>query len=317
MIPRFFRVSRLLLAALIISVGAARAQIETVQEVAPGIYFHQGDPRRGHSNNGWIVLDDYVLVIDANYPSGASIVMPKIKETTVKPIRFVFDTHHHADHAYGNKLWADAGVTLVGSAAMLEEMKQVETGRFGTEPGRWEKSAGSRADVAATKLQPPSVLFPQELFFEDDHHRVELRWFGIAHTRGDALAWLPKEKILFTGDVCVNGPQNNVADGNILEWIKTLELVKQLGAEKVCPGHGPMGGPEIIVDQQRYFIELVREVKALYDAHKSPAEVKAAVPAIAEALKKIPGAGRYVPGSMLVPVQKVYVELGGAPFPRD
>jgi glyoxylase-like metal-dependent hydrolase (beta-lactamase superfamily II) len=213
-------------------------------------------------------------------------------------------------------VWADAGATLVASVGTLEEMKQVETGYFGSAPGRWEKSARNRPDVAASKLTPPSVLFPKDLFFDDGRQRVELRWFGIAHTRGDAMAWLPKEKILFTGDVCVNGAYNNVADGDIGEWIKTLELLKQLGAEKVCPGHGPIGGPEILVDQQRYFIELQRQVKTLQEARKSPAEVKAAIPLIAAELKKIPSIARYVPASLLAPAQKVYLELGGAPFPR-
>ena len=292
------------------------AQINTVQTVAPGVYFHEGDPRRGHSNNGWIVLDDFVLVIDANYPSGAKIVMPQIATTTDKPVRFVFNTHHHGDHAYGNQLWSDAGATIVGSVGMLEEMKKVETGFFGGEPGRWEAAAKTRPDVAATKLKPPVMMFPRELFIDDGKRRVELRWFGTGHTKGDAYAWLPKEKILFTGDACVNGPHNNVNDGDVGEWIKTLELVKQLGAEKVCPGHGPMGGPEIIADQQGYFIELQRQVKALHDAGRSPAEVKAALPDIGAALKKNPHLARYVPANLTAHVQKVYLELGGQPLPK-
>jgi len=292
------------------------AQINTVQTVAPGVYFHEGDPRRGHSNNGWIVFDDFVLVIDANYPSGARIVMPKVAETTDKPVRFVFNTHHHADHAYGNQLWADAGATIVSTTAALDEMKKVETGFFDGEPGRWEASAKLRPDVAATRLKPPVMLFPTNLCLDDGKRRVELRWFGVGHTKGDGYAWLPKEKILFTGDACVNGPHNNVNDGEIGEWIKTLEVVKQLGAEKVCPGHGPMGGPEIIADQQAYFIALQAEVKALVDAHKSPAEVKAALPGISAALKKDRHIARYVPANLTAHVQKVSLELGGQPLPK-
>ena len=79
------------------------AQIDTVQTIAPGVFFHQGDIRRGHSNNGWIVFEDYVLVIEANFPSGAKVVMPKIKETSAKPVRFAFNTHHQGDHAYGSQ----------------------------------------------------------------------------------------------------------------------------------------------------------------------------------------------------------------------
>lgn len=303
-------------AAVSFLAAPAAAQINTVHVVAPGVYFHEGDPRRGHSNNGWVVFGDHVFVIDANYPSGAAIVAPKIKESSEKPLRFVFNTHHHADHAYGNQQWSDAGATIVATAAALEEMKLVETGFFGGAPGRWENSAKNRPDVAASKLKPPSLVFPRELVFDDGKQRVELRFVGVAHTRGDGVAWLPREKILFTGDMCVNGPFMNLADGNIADWIKTLEALKQLGAEKVCPGHGAMGGPEIIADHQRYFIELTRHVQALVDAKKTPAEVRAAVPSIAEALKAIPSVARYVPASLVGPVQKVYLELGGTALPR-
>ena len=308
--------STFILGALALSAAAACAQINTVQPVVPGVYFHEGDPRRGHSNNGWIVFDDFVFVIDGNYPSGAKVVMPRIKETTAKPVRFVLNTHHHADHAYGNQLWAEAGATVLSSVAALEEMKKVETGFFGGAPGRWEASAAKRPDVAETHLRPPVMLFPNELIFDDGKERVELHWFGVGHTGGDGYAWLPKEKVLFTGDACVNGPSNMIDDGDVSQWIKTLEIVKRLGAVKVCPGHGPMGGPEIIVDQQGYFIELQKQVKALVDAGKSAAEIKAAGPAVAAAIKKTPNIARYVPADLTRHIQKVYLELGGTVFPK-
>jgi glyoxylase-like metal-dependent hydrolase (beta-lactamase superfamily II) len=298
------------------SAPVALAQINTTQNVAPGVYFHEGDPRRGHSNNGWIVFDDFILVIDANYPSGAQIVMPKVKETSDKPIRFVVNTHHHPDHAYGNQLWADAGATIIASTKALEEMKKLETGYYGGPPGKWEETAKVRPDVAATKLRPPILLFPDELIFDDGHRRVELHWYGTGHTPGDVYVWLPKEKVLFTGDACVNGPQNKVDDGNLHQWIKTLELVKKLGAEKVCPGHGPMGGAEIIADQQAYFEALLAQVKTLVDAGKSAAEIKAAAPQIGAALKKDPHIARYVMPTMTAHVQQAYLELGGATFPK-
>ena len=302
--------------AQFISVVSGPAPVSTIQQVEPGVYFHEGDAPSGHCNNGWVVFDDFVFVIDANYPSGAKVVMPLIKETTDKQVRFVFDTHHHWDHAYGNQLWADAGATILSTTRALEEMKKVETGYFGGTPGRWEASAAKRSDVAETHLKPPTILFPVELIFDDGKHRVELHWFGAGHTLGDGYAWLPKEKVLFTGDACVNGPRNNVDDSNIGEWIKTLEIVKQLGAEKVCPGHGPMGGPEIIVDQQAYLIELQRQVKALADGGKSAAEIKAAIPTIASEIKKIPNIARYVPNDLTRHIQKVYLELGGQVFPK-
>lgn len=303
------RSAGLLCAAVVLSLpGTGVAQINTVQTVAPHVFFHEGDPRRGHSNNSWIVFDDYVLVIDANYPSGAQEVMPKVRASSPKPIRFVIDTHHHGDHAYGNQLWADEGVTLVAQKTAAELLAK-------TGPEAWAASAARRPDVAASKLKLPSIQFPETLVFDDGSHRVELHWLGVAHTRGDAFAWLPREKILITGDACVNGPHNNVRDGDIGEWIKTLERVKQLGAEKVIPGHGPIGGPEVIADQQSYFIELRRGVQALIDARKTPAEVRAAIPALAAALKTKPNIARFVPGNLNVPVEKAYAELKGQPLP--
>ena len=292
------------------------AQINVVQEIVPGVYFHEGDPRRGHCNNGWVVQEDFVIVIDANFPSGAEIVMPKIRATSDKPVRFAFDTHHHGDHAYGNKRWADEGATIVAHTGVLEEMKFAETGHFGGEPGRWESAAKNRPDVAQSELKPPVLLFPNQLFFDDGQRRVELHWFGVAHTRGDGFAWLPAEKILFTGDACVNGPQNYLADANVGEWIKTLERAKQLGAQIVCPGHGPRGGPEIIVDQQAYFIGLMREVKSLVEAGKTPAQVKAAVAVIAQELKRHPNIARYVPTPLDAHVERVYRELTGQSLPK-
>jgi cyclase len=303
------------LTALSFSTLPCRAEVNEVQKVAPEVYFHEGDIKKsGHCNNGWIIFEDYVLVIDANFPSGARVIIPKIKALTDKPIRFAFDTHHHGDHAYGNHVWVENGATPVAHIGALEEMKKYETGLFGGKPGRWEDSAKTRKDVAESKLKAPTLLYRTELIFDDGNHRAELLHFGVAHTHGDGWAWLPKEKILFSGDACVNGPYNYTADGNIGEWIKTLEAVKKLGAKIVCPGHGSMGGPELLDDQQAYFIALTEEVKKL--AGREPSEVEAAVPSIMAALKKQDRIARYV-GTFLTPqVEKVFVEQGGKPFPK-
>jgi cyclase len=296
--------------------ASATAQIDTVQEVAPGVYFHQGDLRRGHSNNGWIVFSDFVLVIEANFPSGAQVVMPKIKATADKPVKFAFNTHHHGDHAYGNQLWADAGATIVASEGALTEMRAAETGFFGGAPGRWEGAAKNRPDVAATKLKPPVLLFPRDMVFDDGTRRVELKWLGVAHTKGDGFVWLPKERILFTGDACVNGPHNYLADGEVTEWIKTLEAVKALRPLKVVPGHGPIAGPEVLADQQRYLAELLQRMRAHHQAGRTPAEVKAALPELATELKKIETIARYVPANLAAQAEKVWREVGGAAFPK-
>ncbi len=293
------------------------AEVNKTEKIAPDTYFHEGDlGRKGHCNNGWIVFNDYVLVIDGNFPSGAKEVIPKIRAITDKPIRFAFNTHHHGDHAYGNKVWAENGAVAVAHEGALAEMRHYETGLFGTKPGRWEEAAASRPDVAASKLHPPSLLFRQELIFDDGTHRVELLHFGVAHTKGDGWAWMPKERILFTGDACVNGPYNYVGDGSVKDWIETLEAVKKLKPRLICPGHGPTGGPEVLEQQQRYFRVLSGEVKKLVDARKTPSEVKSAVEAIKIIVRKDDTIARYLGGMFESQVEKIYVEMGGKPFEK-
>lgn len=296
------------LAWLALPFGSA-AQVEVVQELAPGVFFHQGDNSRGHSNNGWVIFNDYVLVIDANYPSGARIVMPKIAATSDLPVRILVDTHHHADHAYGNRLWADAGALLFAHAGVITEMNE-------REPADFIARAATRPGLRETTLLRPSVIFNDELAIDDGTRRVELHWFGVAHTRGDGFLWLPEQKILFTGDAAVNGPFNNVRDGNIGAWIKTLEAVKQLGAEIVAPGHGSVGGPEIIADQQKFFMELLARANALRNAGKSPAEAKAAADGIREEMAAMKGVANYVGGGLTGQLEKAWAELGGAAFPE-
>jgi cyclase len=289
------------------------AEVNKAEQIAPNVYFHEGDIKgSGHCNNGWVVFEDYVLVIDGNFPSGAQEIIPKIKAITDKPIRFAFDTHHHGDHAYGNQVWVDNGAVPVAHTGVIDEMKKYETGYYGNKPGRWEEAAKGRKDVAASKLKPPTLLYNKDMIFDDGKRRVELLYFGVAHTHGDGFAWLPKEKILFTGDACVNGAYNYVGDGDTEQWVKTLELAKKLGATTICPGHGPIGTAQVLEEQLAFFVELRKQVKK--HSRKTPEQVKAAVNEIKTSLLKNNAIARYVGDSFPAQVEKVYIEMGGKPF---
>src|SRR5436309_7724196 len=119
---------RWLAAALLLGLVSATAHAQVlpkmkfneVREVAPGVFFRYSsisatDPKVpfGGSNNIWVVFEDYVVVIDANFPREAGDVIRAIKKTTDKPIRYVFDTHHHGDHAYGNAVFTKEGASVV------------------------------------------------------------------------------------------------------------------------------------------------------------------------------------------------------------
>lgn len=314
-----FLVTTAVMTGLLLTSDAA-TQINVVKTLAPDVYFHQGDiDGKGHCNNGWIVFDDYVLVIDANFPSGAREVIPKIQAQTNKPIRFAFDTHHHGDHAYGNQIWADQGAVPVAHENVISEMKKYETAFFGGQPGRWEESAKQREDVRATRLKPPTLLYRDIMIFDDGKHRVELRYFGVGHTHGDGFAWLPNERILFTGDAAVNGPYNYFADGDSGAWVDTLAKAQELGASIVAPGHGPSGTDSIIEAQRQYFVDLRAEVAKRKDL--PPEQIQAQVRAIRDAL--LPKHPTYIDAKATsisgfeAQVAKVYSEMAGRSFPKS
>jgi cyclase len=257
-------------------------------------------------------------VLDANFPSGAQEIIPKIKAQTSKPIRFAFDTHHHGDHAYANQLWVDNGAVPVAHENVIAEMRKYETGFFGGKPGRWEDTAKQREDVRASRLKPPSLLYRDVMIFDDGRHRVELRYFGVGHTHGDGFAWLPNERILFTGDAAVNGPYNYMGDGNSAAWIETLGKVQQLGAKIVAPGHGPVGDGRVIEAQRAYFVALRAEVEKRRNL--PPDGVQADVPAIRAVLIKehptyVEAGDKPVVG-FESQVAQVYRELTGKEFPK-
>jgi phosphoglycerate dehydrogenase-like enzyme/glyoxylase-like metal-dependent hydrolase (beta-lactamase superfamily II) len=248
----------------------SKMKFDEVKEIAPGVFFRYSaiSPTNpnifGGSNNIWVVFEDYVIVIDANFPKEASDVLTAIRKTTDKPVRYVLDTHHHGDHAWGNAIWIKAGATVVA---------QTHCGRLLRETGPSDFAAAGkgptgRKDVASTTLGMPTLLFDDKLVLDDGKQRVEFLHLGHSHTIGDAVAYLPKHKILCTGDACVNGPFNYMGHSDSASWIRCLEKMQQLDVQTVLPGHGLPLGKELLEKQKRYFVELRRVVKKGIDDGK-------------------------------------------------
>jgi len=246
-----------LVSLLAAAVAVAAPDETTITEVAPGVYFRkaQTEPVFTGCNQGFVVFRDYVLVIDANFPGQAENVIASIRERTDKPIRFVFDTHYHGDHADGNMQYVKLGATIVAQerSQPLFQTKGID-GFDGAKKSR-------AAEYGGLSYEIPSLYFSHKLVFDDGQQRVELVFFGHAHTASDAVAWLPKHRILFTGDACVNGAFNYTGDSNTESWIAVLVAMEDLGPATVCPGHGEAGGPEVVANQKRWFTELRARVK--------------------------------------------------------
>jgi cyclase len=267
---------RIFLAAVfaVVALSVARGQDQKVTQLAPGVFFWQGNTDiRRPANCVWVIFKDYVLVIDANFPWGAREILPEIKRTTAKPIRFVFNTHYHADHSFGNTVFRDEGAIIVSSREAGAESHDKGEGDWknqvlnrGERPGATEHDKAVAAETRAKdyKIEHPTLLFEGRMVFDDGEHRVELIHVGPAHTIGDAVAYLPKEKILVTGDLCVNwGTGNNVGDrdANLDNWVKVLDQLAQWDVQTVVPGHGRVGTADVLRGQRAYLADMVAQVR--------------------------------------------------------
>ena len=260
-----------LLGVLALFVTGTDAQPGTVKQIVPGVWFREGDlMNQGHCNNVIIEMQDYLIVVDANFPSGARLAMEAAKKVSNKPVKYVFDTHHHGDHAYGNPLWTQAGATTLAYKGVAEEMKRYE-------PARWQAAAKGRPDVAEMHRdapEPPKQTFDKSPFIVKDATReVRFYFFGWAHTRGDGFVYLPKEKVLCTGDAVVNGPYNYTADGNVGNWPNVVRAAQKLDVEHVLPGHGGPGGKEVLAGQIQFMTELHKTVENVIRQGKKLEEV--------------------------------------------
>ena len=246
------------------------AQTKPVRELAPGVYYYFGDELQQKSANClWIVFRDYVLAIDANYPWGAREIIQEIRKTTVKPIRFVFNTHYHHDHSFGNSVFVDSGATIVSTKETAGEMKTLGQ-------REWDQNYSGQS-LKGYRREFPSLTFDQRLVFDDGEHRVELIKMGPAHTLGDGVAWLPKEKILVTGDLCVNGNPwgNNVADpgADYDKWLAVLDTLAAWDIKTVVPGHGELGTTQTLKQQRAYLDDMLQQVRRGIEGGKSKEEL--------------------------------------------
>jgi cyclase len=270
--PRAFLSAALLLLAAAAAPAAEplpAMKFNEVRQVAPGVYFRfsaisatDKSVPFGGSNNVWVVFDDFVVVIDANFPKEAGDVIAAVKRTTDKPIRYVFDTHHHGDHAFGNAVFARAGASVIAQAHCARYLRTNGAREFAEEGRR----PGGRKDVATGTFKAADLVFDDRLVLDDGSQRIEFLHFGHGHTAGDAVAYLPRHGILCTGDACVNGAFNYLGQGDSASWVRALERMQQLDVRLVCPGHGPLAGKDLLEKQKRYFVDLRREVQKGIDA---------------------------------------------------
>ena len=285
--------------------GDAKFEIE---KIADGVWAAVAAPAyKVNCNTAIIEIDDGVMIVDTHSkPSAARVIVERLRDLTPKPVRYVVNTHFHWDHWHGNEVYPRAypGAEIVTNAITREAMVRKGLKRIQdhvrTVPA---EIARLEADVAAargdrrtkletdlrlaraylaevTALQPalPTIAFEQTMRLYRRNREIQLLHLGRAHTEGDVFVYLPREKVVITGDALI-GWTPYMGDGYPEDWAGTLDRLAGLDFTRVVMGHGAPCGREWLATFRAYVRDMVEAVRREVAAGATLDEVKARVPA--------------------------------------
>jgi glyoxylase-like metal-dependent hydrolase (beta-lactamase superfamily II) len=241
---QFAKVFGVLTCAVLCSL-AAEAQSNNLRQIVPGVWFRTGAPlilAHGEDiteNTMIIEMRDYLVVIDSGTKDTARDTLADCKAISSKQVKYVFLTHHHFDHVSGNAVWTEAGATTISYPGVREEMLR-----------------------SKSEFELPKKILDGDLFVLDDgNRRLEFHSYGWAHTRGDGVAYLPKERVLFTGDIAINASCNSFFDADLRNWPSVIRKLEALNPQYVLPGHGKPGSAELLQRQREYLESMISQVQ--------------------------------------------------------
>ncbi len=249
---------------ILLFAGVVRGQDQTpfvsagkTREIAEHVYVIPDQRVNLVPNIGIIVGRDGVLVIDTGMgPKNAQTVLAEVKKVTSQRIAYLTVTHFHPEHGMGAQAFPPDTITIYPMAQKTELMAK------GTDIVSMFK--GFSPEIAEllkpVKVTMPNVTFAEEAEVNLGDISVQLLHWGPAHTLGDEFVFLPKQRILFGGDVVVNRffPIMPDADANGRNWIRMLERLEKLNPTIVVPGHGEVGDAALVTKMREY-LEFVRD----------------------------------------------------------
>ena len=285
-------------------IGGFETDTHKFEEVADGVYFVTYTVPMFNSNSMVVINDDDVLVVDSHItPTTARQLIDSIRKVTDKPITTVVNTHFHYDHAHGNQAFGPVQIVGHEHTRMRMTGDPLNEGTFQSHMMRAhnglerlravlveaddESRAGIEEQIAAAEVQiaaneevapvPPDTTFNERMTLFRGDREIQVIFCGRAHTGGDAVVYLPADKIAFTGDMMLGGP-SWLGDGHVDEWPATLQNLKALDIELILPGHGPSITDLQLIDHvQAFYRDLWDQVVA---AHASGKNVGEAVEAL-------------------------------------
>lgn len=215
---------------------ASQADLEEKEvsftKLAAGAYAYtaEGDP-----NTGIVIGDDGVMVIDTQAtPDMAQDVIARVREVTDKPIKYVVLSHYHAVRVLGAAAYgADHIIASQGTLDLIKERGQQD---MDSEIQRFPRLFQGVDSIPG--LTWPTMVFDTGMTLWMGDLEVRIEHLGRGHTKGDTVVWLPKDKVLFSGDLVEYGATPYTGDAYLTDWPGTLDKLEALGPSSVVPGRG-------------------------------------------------------------------------------
>src|SRR5215475_3330417 len=264
---RRFLVLLFLACRLVFSVDSPAPDF-TVKKVGEGVYAAiTRDGGKSGSNAGFVVGEDAVAVIDTFVDvAPAQQLLAEIRKISSLPIRFVINTHYHLDHTGGNKVFADAGATVMAHSNLRGWLRTENLKFFGQNIKPEQKA---RVDA----LVLPQLTFDDGVDLFLGSRRLNVR-FMAGHTGGDSVVLVPDANVLFAGDLFWKTHLPNLIDASTEIWMQTLEkLQSDHAGATFIPGHGDVGNASDVRDFHDYISTLRRAVAQAQQAGKSETEL--------------------------------------------
>jgi cyclase len=261
------------------------------QKIVEGVYYVTSTGSMSSGSNAVVIVndDDVVLLDPGESPAAARAFLEDIKTITNKPVRVVIDSHYHFDHAHGNQIFGPdimligsdrtydmlAGNSLKGQAYVTQAAPELLQQRLDAlkaqpPPADPQERATQQRQIAALELRipqereikpaPPTTTFSTRMTLHRGSREIQLYYFGRGHSDTDIFLFLPKERIVATGDDMETG-LSYLPDAWVSEWPDTLEKLLALDFDTILPGHGaPFTGKEHVRAYQSYLRDLYKQV---------------------------------------------------------
>lgn len=273
-------------------------------------YSAEGDP-----TSGVVIGDDAVMVVDARAtPAAAQDLIARVREVTDKPIKYVALTHYHAVRVMGASAYG--AEHIIASQPTYDLIRERGRQDFKSEVERFPRLFQDVGSVPG--LTWPTIVFPERMTLWLGSLEVQIMHLGKGHTKGDTVVWLPKQRVLFSGDLVENGATPYTGDAYLAEWPRTLGKLRALKPKALIPGRGPaLRTPaqceRAIAGTQAFLTELRRNV-AKGVKNKEP--LRQVYRRTYEALARNYGSWAIFDHCMPFDVSRCYDEVSGVADPR-